>query len=99
MTKLLEEVKKQQGFDVFAFWDKDFDGGCPCFGGKHTESGKTVSVHGRCWRVSDNINRGYQDLYVWGSHPDLKEIAEETQRALDETEWYNPYTIIYEEFV
>lgn len=91
---LVNKVKKLEGHEVFGFWDKSFEGSCPCFGGKRTEAGKTVNVHGRCWRVSD---KG-QDLYVWGDHPDLRKIAKETKRALDETEWYQPYTIRYEEF-
>lgn len=94
MSKVLDSVKKLEGHEVFIFWDKDFEGGCPCFGGKRTENGKTINVHGRCWRVSKNL----QDLYVWGNHPQLELIAQETKRALDETEWYNPCTIIYEEF-
>lgn len=91
---LLEKVKKLHSYDVFGFWEKDHDGSCPCFGGSKTEKGKTINVQGRCWRVSQNA----QDLHVWGDHPDLEAIAKETKRALDETEWYNPYTIIYEEF-
>lgn len=94
MSKLLEKCRELEGFEVFGFWDKDSDGACPCFGGKRMEDGKTVNVRGRCWRVSDND----QDLYVWGDHLDLKAIAKETKRALDETGWHNPYTIIYEKF-
>lgn len=91
MSTLLDKVKALDSFEVFTFWDKDNDGGCPCFEGKRTENGKTVHVWGCCWRVSENA----QDLHVWGDHPDLKKIARATKKALDATEWYNPYTIIY----
>lgn len=94
---LLDKVKAIEDWGMQSFWDRKNDGGCPCFMGKRTEQGKTVHVMGRCWRVSDNINRNYQDLYVWGDHPQLKQIAKETKRALDAQEWYNPYTIIYED--
>lgn len=93
MSKILEEVNGIEDWGMQSYWDKDNDGGCPCFSGVKTENGKTIGVMGRCWRVSNND----QDLYVWGDHPKLKQIAKSVKRALDAQEWYNPYTIIYED--
>lgn len=72
----------------------DFEGACPCADFKLTDDRGTVYAHSRCWRVSDNA----QDLYVWGEHPLTKSIARALKKSLDSTEWYNPYTIIFEEF-
>lgn len=91
---LLDELHEIDSWGMQAFWEKDYEGSCPCFHGSRKENGKTVNVAGRCWRVSDNA----QDLYAWGDHPKLKTIAKTVKRALDAQEWYNHYTIIYEEF-
>jgi len=73
---------------------KDFDGSCPCADFELRDDEGIFNAHSRCWRVSDND----QDLYVWGDHPRLKKLAEKLKDALDKTEWYNPYTIIYDDF-
>lgn len=72
----------------------DYDGHCPCAEFKLTDERGTVYAHSRCWRVSKND----QDLYVWGDHPQLKTVARSLKKELDLTKWYNPYTIIYEEW-
>ena len=90
----INKLKKLEGYEVFEFWESDYIGSCPCFRGEKIIDGEQIGVWGRCWRVSDNA----QDLYVYGNHPKeiLKQVAQKTKRALDETEWYSPYTIIYE---
>lgn len=70
-----------------------FDGGCPCATVKLKVDGHDFCFRSRCWRVSHNV----QDLYVWGDHPKLKKLAEAVKKNLDAQEWYNPYTIIYQE--
>jgi len=74
--------------------DKDYDGGCLCGGGEVELPQGVVGFHARCWRVSENV----QDLHIWGTHPDLKDWAKKIKKALDDQEWYNPYTIIYDKF-
>ena len=88
--KLLDRIKTYDGY-IQKFFEKDYEGSCPCFSGKRTEGGKSVNVRGRCWRVSEFA----QDLYVWGDHPDLKKIGRAIKKNLDDQEWYNPYTIIW----
>lgn len=90
---LLGLVNAIEDYGMQSFWDDD-SGGCPCFLGSKSEDGHTVNVMGRCWRVSDS--EGFQDLYVWGDHPDLKTIGESVKRALDAQDWYQPYLIIWE---
>lgn len=92
-STFLSKLKALEDHEVFRFWDKDFEAACPCFMGSRLVDGKRVYVHGRCWRVSKND----QDLYVWGdlSKDELTQVAAETKRALDETKWYAPYTVIY----
>lgn len=90
----------QQSIDLINLCDypfelaDDYDGSCPCADFKFVDDKGTVEAHSRCWRVSDNE----QDLYVWGDHPQIKTIAKALKKKLDKTKWYNPYTIIYEEW-
>lgn len=89
--KILEQIKSTDY--AFSLAD-DFEGACPCAEFKLTDDKGTVHAQSRCWRVSDND----QDLYVWGEHPEKEKIAKALKKSLDATEWYNPYTIIMEEF-
>lgn len=73
--------------------DGDADMACPCGGGEVRLPDGDVNFRARCWRVSDNP----QDLYVWGDHPKIEEWAAKIKENLDAQEWYNPYTIIYQE--
>ena len=72
--------------------EKDYDGHCPCSSVELEIDGFKFGYRSRCWRVSENS----QDLIIWGNHPDKVELAELVKKKLDEQEWYNPYTIIYE---
>ena len=85
----------EDGWGIQKFWEKDFEGACPCFSASKRVENTTVNVWGRCWRVSDNT----QDLYVWGTlaKKDLIKIANALKKALDKQKWYNPYTIIYKD--
>lgn len=96
VDNFIAKLKNIESYDMFNFWDKYFDSSCPCFEGVKTVDNRKVYVKGRCWRVSSND----QDLYIWGDLPkeNLEAIAKEIKRALDETEWYNPYTVIFKDF-
>ncbi len=87
-------IKKIESMDYPQKLDKQYEGSCPCFWYDGKIDGKKISIHGRCWRVSENA----QDLHISGELPkkDLKEIAEIIKSKLDAQEWYNPYTIIYD---
>src|SRR6187549_3921204 len=78
-SQILKEVDAIVGYGMQSYWDKGFEGSCPCFSGKKVENGKAVNVVGRCWRTSVHG----QDLYVWGDHPDLVAIGQSVKRALD----------------
>lgn len=91
MSKIIDTIKSTNYIFSLA---TDDDGSCPCADFSFKDDRGTVKAHSRCWRVSDNS----QDLYVWGEHPNIKEIAQALKEALDKTEWYNPYTIIMEEW-
>lgn len=88
---ILETIKSSEYIFQLA---EDYEGFCPCADFIFTDDKGTVNAHSRCWRASNND----QDLYVWGNHPQLKTIAKALKKELDRTKWYNPYTIIYEEF-
>lgn len=91
MGKIVDQIKASD----YAFnLATDYEGSCPCADFTLKDELGTVYARSRCWRVSNNT----QDLYIWGEHPQIKEIAEALKHSLDETKWYNPYTIIYEKF-
>lgn len=90
----IKKLQKIEDYGMQKFWDKHFEGLCPCFRGENTVEGKTIGFWGRCWRVSENE----QDLHVFGDM-DMKNkklIAKEVKRALDNQEWYNTYTLIFD---
>lgn len=87
---ILEQIKKA---DYPFGLANDYEGSCPCAEFKLSDKDGKVYAQSRCWRVSDNA----QDLYIWGEHPHKRKIANALKKALDATEWYNPYTIIMEE--
>ena len=90
-VSILEQINQSD----YAFsLSKDYEGCCPCADFELKDADGVVYAHSRCWRGSDNA----QDLYIWGDHKKIKLIAKALKKALDDTEWYNPYTIIYEEF-
>lgn len=91
---ILQQIKEVDY--AFSLCGENYEGHCPCAEFKLTDDKGTVHALSRCWRVSDSIGDGKQDLYVWGDHPDLKSIAKALKKSLDKTEWYNPYKIIYE---
>ena len=95
LETLLSELEAIEDWGVQEYWDRCFDGSCPCFSGQKVVEGKKIGFTGRCWRVSKND----QDLYVWGEwdKKTLRKVAKEVKRALDNQKWYNPYSIIYKE--
>lgn len=78
--------------------DPEYSGSCPCFHAELVLDGHPVSVHGRCWRVSELSE--VQDLYVWGDLPliDLHVIGEAIRPRLDEQQWYCPYRVLLRPF-
>lgn len=88
---IIEKIKASKwAFDLAT----DFGGACPCAYFKFTDDNGTVYAHSCCWRVSENG----QDLYVWGEHKNIKSIAKALKKALDDTKWYQPYTIIFKDY-
>lgn len=83
----------QEGFAQSIF-DDDYDGACPCARGKLSIDGHAVDFWSRCWRVSDQIDEGLQDLYVTTDHPAKEKIVELLLGNLNSQEWYNPYKLI-----
>ena len=96
MGEILDKVTALDGWGVQNLFDPEGDGGCPCFSGKLTDNKKTVNAYGRCWRVSDSMESGFQDLYIWGDHPQLKTIGKAIKKQLDAQKWHNPYKLIFE---
>jgi len=91
---LISKLKEIENYKMQSFWDKAYEGACPCFSGQKTVEGKTIGFWGRCWRVSEY----QQDLHVFGTMTigDKKIIAKEVKRALDAQEWYSDYTLIFD---
>jgi len=90
--KKMEKMKSEDFFGIQYYFEKGYDGHCPCFNGKFKIDGKKYAVWGRCWRVSDNV----QDLNIFTKSRAKKktmQIAEAIKKILDAQEWYNPYTI------
>lgn len=94
LNAVIKELESLEPWEVQGFFDPDYDGACPCFYGRKVIDGDALYVNGRCWRVSSNA----QDLRVSGTldQPALEHIAGIIKEKLDEQEWYNPYTIIYD---
>lgn len=91
------EIEGLEPYEIGPFFDYRYVGGCPCFTGTKEVAGEEFWVSGRCWRLSEQIEDGYQDLRVGGGllPKDTIVIAEAIRRKLDEQEWYNPYAIIF----
>ena len=86
LLRKIAKIEENGGWGIQQLFEKDYEGGCPCFGGKFIVDGKVNEVWGRCWRVSDNV----QDLNFYG---DIK-IGKAIKKCLDKQEWYNKYTLI-----
>jgi len=86
LLRKIEKLRKDGGYGLQELFDKNYDGGCPCFSGEFDVGGKKQEVWGRCWRVSDNT----QDLHFFG---DI-EIGKAIKKCLDAQKWYNKYTLI-----
>lgn len=92
----LDELKAKLDDEHYAqaVFDKEFEGSCPCGGGKIDVDGHEVEIWARCWRVSEQMDGGYQDLHLTTEHPKKKEIAKLLIRNLNNQKWYNPYKLI-----
>lgn len=91
VDELVAEIKELEPYQIQAFFDWEYDGGCPCFLGRKYVADGWVEVYGKCWRVSDNA----QDLIVSGSlsESDLVPLGNAIKEKLDAQEWYSEYTI------
>lgn len=87
MKEKLQKILENGGWGLQKLFDKDNDGGCPCFSGKFKLGGKICEVQGRCWRVSE---KG-QDLHIYCHNNEIIKLIKE---CLDAQEWYQKYTII-----
>ena len=97
MKITLKELRsKLKTETVQSLFKPDYGGSCPCSMGSLTIDGHRVKIHTRCWRVSDNIGSGYQDLRIKTKHPEKEKIADLLKRELDSQKWYNPYKVIYD---
>lgn len=97
INKLLKDLKNAEPYYIQHYWDKEWYGSCPCFSGRKDIGDKFVSVWGRCWRVSENVEKYGQDLYVWGTINELELVGSEVKRLLDEQHWYNKYRLIFKD--
>ena len=87
LLKAIQKLKDENdGYGIQKMFETENDGGCPCFSASFVVDGKLNEVHGRCHRVSQNV----QDLHFFG---DI-EIGNAIKSCLDEQQWYNSYTLI-----
>jgi len=93
-TELIKNLKATcpDGWGVQRYFEKDYEGDCPCFLGKVKLDEGTLKVNGRCWRVAKND----QDLIISGTLPKkLKvKIGNVIRILLNKQKWYSRYTLI-----
>ncbi|GEM_PF-3282544 len=101
INDLIKEVESLDEWDVQKHFDKDYDGGCPCFWSRRKVDGRMIEIHGHCWRTTGDGIRGscncaYNGLHVTGKLPrkDLMKIARAFKKKLDKQEWYSPYDLV-----
>lgn len=88
-------IEKIRTIDYPFSLDRKFEGNCPCFYIKKTFEGKTVILDGHCWRTcSECPGCG---IHVRGTLAkcQLKHIARELKKRLDEQDWYGEWSIVY----
>lgn len=83
--------------------DKTYDGGCPCFWYKPVVEGKRISIHGHCWRTTDNgivdgCKCAYNGLHISGKLPEniLTKIGKAFKKQLDLQGWYSDWELVIE---
>lgn len=79
---------------VQSIFDSDYEGSCPCATGKRKIDGYWVYFNSRCWRVSEQIDDGFQDLHLKTDHPEKDLLTKIILHNLNEQEWYNPYKLV-----
>lgn len=91
ISELRAKLESEYAQRVFS---KIYDGSCPCASGRKKIDGHWVSFWSRCWRVSEQIDEGFQDLHLTTTHPDKNEIVKMIIKNLNSQEWYNPYKLL-----
>ncbi len=83
--------------------EKGWEGFCPCFNYNPTVNGKKVSIHGHCWRTTNNGTIGgcecsFNGLHIKSKPPikDLKEIAKALKKQLDAQKWNSEWEVVYD---
>lgn len=80
--------------------EKGWEGACPCFYYSPTIDGKKISIHGHCWRTTDNGKTGgcdcsHNGLHIKGNLPKaiLLKIGKAFKKQLDKQEWYSKWEL------
>jgi hypothetical protein len=96
--KLQTLIDKIENMDYPQKLEKDWSGSCPCFWYSPMIEGVRVSIHGHCWRTTDNSLIGgckcaYNGFHIKGKLPrkDLLRLAKALKKQLDAQEWYSPW--------
>jgi hypothetical protein len=83
-------IHEYQGYGMQAFFDKDFDGSCPCAWGYLVIDGIRYDIHTSCWRVGN----GNCTLEVkCKDSKNRAEVIKILKMALDKQDWYGEYVV------
>ena len=106
MTKysLIQKLQALEPYGMQEFWDKKFEGSCPCFWGKKKIGEYYIELHGHCWRTCPDMNAGkshycsFNGLHVTSDMPkkELRPIIGIIKHKLDEQEWYDKWEVHYD---
>jgi hypothetical protein len=78
--KKLELIKKVSKLYYPQELEKGWESSCPCFYYNPTVDGKRLTIHGHCWRTTDNGK-------------DLMDIAKAFKKQLDKQKWYSKWDL------
>lgn len=98
--KKTDLIKKIRTMDYPQELQKGWSGSCPCFNYSPLVGGNRLTIHGHCWRTTDNGFVGgctcaFNGLHIRGKLPqkDLLDIAMAFKGQLDKQEWYSKWEI------
>jgi hypothetical protein len=99
--KVKDLIAKVKKMDYPQKLERGWEGLCPCFNYNPTIDGHKISIHGHCWRTTDNgIDGGcecaFNGLHIKGKLPkkDLMEIAKSFKAKLDKQKWYSEWEVV-----
>jgi hypothetical protein len=99
---LIKEINKFE-LNIQKYFDKKFDGACPCFWGRKSVEGYYITLHGHCWRTTGNSLVGgckcsFNGLHIKSKMPlkKLKPIIKAIKEQLDSQKWYSEWEVVYE---